>query len=74
MTELGRYYYLYRGLMDHWEKVLPGFMYPLRYEEMVFDQENQTRKLLQFCGLPWDETCLAFHKTERRVKLQVLRR
>ena len=67
MTELGRYYNLYRDLMAHWEKVLPGFMYTLRYEDMVEDQQDQTRSLLDFCGLPWDEACLNFHKTERRV-------
>ena len=68
LTELGRYYKLYRGLMAHWEKVLPGFMYTLRYEEMVSDQETQTKRLLKFCDIPWDEACLDFHKTERRVK------
>ncbi len=67
MVELGQYYNLYRDLMAHWEKVLPGFMYTLRYEEMISDQQNQTKRLLDFCGLPWDEACLAFHKTERRV-------
>ena len=68
MVELGRYYKLYQDLMAHWEKVLPGFMYTLRYEEMVSDQEKHTRNLLDFCGLPWDDACLAFHKTERRVE------
>jgi len=67
MVELGRYYNLYRDLMAHWEKVLPGFMYTLKYEEIVSDQQNQTKNLLDFCGLPWDEACLAFHKTVRRV-------
>ena len=68
MVELGRYYNLYLDLMAHWERVLPGFMCTLKYDEMVADQENQTRRLLEFCGLPWDEACLSFHKTERRVK------
>ena len=68
MVELGQYYNLYRDLMEHWEKVLPGFMYSLSYEEMVADQQSQTRSLLEFCGLPWDEACLAFHKTKRSVK------
>ena len=54
--------------MEHWENVLPGFMYSLRYEDMVADQDNQTRRLLDFCGLPWDDACLAFHKTKRVVK------
>ena len=67
MVELGRYYNLYQDLMAHWEKVLPGFIYTVRYEELISDQQNQTRNLLGYCGLPWDEACLAFHKTARRV-------
>ncbi len=50
MVELGQYYNLYQDLMAHWEKVLPGFMYTLRYEEMVSDQQKQTKSLLDFCG------------------------
>ncbi|MFC1845005.1 tetratricopeptide repeat protein [Thermodesulfobacteriota bacterium] len=67
MNELGQYYNLYLDLMAHWEKMLPGFMYILRYEDMIADQQDQTENLLDFCGLPWDEACLAFHKTERKV-------
>ena len=67
MVELGQHYNLYRDLMVHWEKVLPGFMHTINYEEIVSYQENQTKSLLDFCGLPWDEACLAFHKTERKV-------
>ena len=67
LVELGQYYNLYRDLMDYWEKVLPGFMYALSYEKMVSDQQNQTEKLLDFCGLPWDDACLHFHETERAV-------
>ncbi|MEJ2033555.1 MAG: sulfotransferase [Deltaproteobacteria bacterium] len=67
LVEIGQYYNLYRALMAHWEEVLPGFMYPLEYEKMVVDPERQTRNLLDFCGLPWDEACLHFYETERRV-------
>ena len=67
LADLGRYYNLYRDLMAHWDKVLPGFIYNLRYEDLVEDQRNQTKNLLDFCGLPWDEACLAFHETERKV-------
>lgn len=67
MHELGQYYNLYVDLMEYWERVLPGFMHTVRYEDIVADQANQTKSLLDFCGLPWDEACLAFHKTERRV-------
>ena len=67
MEELGQYYKLYRDLMAHWEKVLPGFMYTIRYEELVAEQQKQTEGLLQFCDLPWDEACLEFYRTKRRV-------
>lgn len=67
-TELGGYHLLYQELMDHWNRVLPGFMFELQYEDMVADQEGVTRKLLEFCDLPWDDNCLQFHKSKRTVK------
>jgi len=68
LIELGHYYRLYLDLMEHWERVLPGFIYDLRYEEMIIDQQKQTGRLLEFCGLAWNDACLAFHKTKRRVQ------
>ena len=68
MTELGRYYNLYRDLMEHWQSVLPDFIYNLSYEALVADQETETRKLLEYCDLPWNDNCLSFHKTRRNVK------
>jgi len=67
LAELGQYYNLYLNLMEYWENTLPGFIYELNYERLVADQENQTRKLLEFCQLPWDDACLDFHKTRRKV-------
>ncbi len=67
LNELGQYYNLYLDLMDHWRKIIPEFIYDIRYEELVYDQEDQTRKLLNFCKLPWEESCLSFYKTKRRV-------
>jgi tetratricopeptide (TPR) repeat protein len=67
MNELGRYYKLYDDLMAHWERVLPGFIYSIRYEELIVDQQKQTKDLLDFCDLPWHEACLTFHKTKRKV-------
>jgi tetratricopeptide (TPR) repeat protein len=67
MDELGKYYKLYRDLMEYWEKNLPEFICSIKYEELVSDQESQTKNLLDFCNLSWDEACLSFHKTERRV-------
>jgi len=67
LIELGQYYNLYRDLMTHWEKVLPGYLFSLQYENIVSDQQGQTKDLLNFCELPWDDACLSFHKTERTV-------
>lgn len=65
--ELGHYYLQYRRMMDHWAEVLPGKVLEVNYEQMVFDQENQTRRLLEYCGLPWEEQCLRFYETERAI-------
>ena len=66
---LGRYYARYMTLMQHWHKVLPaGCILDLRYEDMVADTENQSRRVLEFVGLPWDANCLDFHKNDRLVK------
>ena len=68
LEELGEFYLEYRAMMRHWHRVLPGKVLELRYEDMVADQLNQTRRLLDFCGLPWEESCLRFHETERAVR------
>jgi len=67
LRELGRYYNAYCGLMEHWHRVLPGFIHDVQYEDMVADQIGQSRALLEYCGLEWDDACLDFHKTDRRV-------
>mgnify|MGYP001166290739 FL=1 len=68
MTELGEYYLQYQRLMDFWHETLPNFVLDVHYEEVVSDLETQVRKVLQFCGLPFEESCLHFHETERAVK------
>ncbi len=68
LEDLGQHYSDYRRLMDHWHKVLPIEIFDLRYEDMVADHEGMSRKLLDFCGLEWNDACLEFQKTERRVK------
>jgi hypothetical protein len=54
--------------MDHWHRVLSGFVLDVHYEQVVGDLEGQVRRLLDFCGLPFEEACLRFHETERAVK------
>jgi len=69
LLELGRYYNGYRRLMKHWETVLPAdALYTVDYQTLVEDPKSQTRALLEYCGLTWDETCLEFHTSKRRVK------
>jgi tetratricopeptide (TPR) repeat protein len=65
--ELGEYYLQYQRMMDHWHEVLPGKVLDVHYEAMVADQEGQTRRLLEFLGLPWEDQCLRFYETERAV-------
>jgi tetratricopeptide (TPR) repeat protein len=57
LNEIARYYVAYRRLMDHWLKVLPGAIYCVSYESLVADQMGESRKLLAFCGLEWQEAC-----------------
>ena len=66
LTELGRYYRIYDRLMNHWRALLPDFVLDLAYEDLVADQEGQSR-LFDFCGLDWDDAVLAYHRTERSV-------
>ncbi len=69
LDELGRYYRAYRTLMNHWRRVLPpGMMLELSYEALVADFPEQTRRMVAFCGLPWNEACLQFHRTSRPVR------
>jgi len=68
IVELGEYYLQYQRLMDHYHAAMPGFVLDVHYEQVVGDLEGQVRRLLDFCGLPFEESCLRFHETERAVK------
>ena len=68
LVELGEYYLQYQRLMDHWHKVLPGSVLDVRYEEVVADLEGQVRRILDYCELDFEESCLRFHETDRSVK------
>jgi tetratricopeptide (TPR) repeat protein len=69
LTELGHYYGKYRELMAHWNEVLPeGFMTTVVYEDVVADTEKEAKRLIEFLGLPWNDKCLDFHKSDRPVK------
>jgi hypothetical protein len=68
LSTLGRYYVRYSEMMQHWHAVLPpGRILNVRYEDMVSDLEGQTRRLLDYIGLPWDPACLKFYENKREV-------
>lgn len=68
LGELGRCYYAYDRLMSHWRTILPTtVLIEVRYEDLVADVAGQTRRLLSFCDLDWNDSCLAFHRTIRPV-------
>ncbi len=69
LAELGCYYRWYHELMEHWRTVLPaGAMLDVVYEDVIDDLEAQARRLIDYCGLPWDDRCLRFHQTNRPIK------
>ncbi|EDY17806.1 sulfotransferase [Chthoniobacter flavus Ellin428] len=68
LRHIGQRILQYERIMEHWRKVLPVPMLEIDYEETVADQAGQTRRLLDFVGLPWDDACLEFHRTERLVR------
>jgi tetratricopeptide (TPR) repeat protein len=67
LQELGEYYLQYARLMDHWDSVLPGQVLRVSYDALIEDFDNEVRRMLDFCALPFEDACLAFHETERVV-------
>ena len=67
LEDIGRYYRTYVELMDHWDRVLPGRVLRVRHEDVLADLEGSVRRILEHCGLPFEEACINFHRTERRV-------
>ncbi len=68
LRDIGYYYRHYVELMDHWDRVLPGKVLRVYHEDVVNDLEGQVRRLLDFCGLPFERACLEFHRTHRAVR------
>jgi len=68
LTDLGRYYSDYVRLMAHFDTALPGRVHRVHYEQMIADPEAEVRKLLAYCGLPFEQACLDFHENKRAVR------
>ena len=68
LQNIGHYYRNYVNVMDHWDTVLPGRVHRVQYEDMVSDSETEIRKVLEYCGLPFEEQCLKFYETDRAIR------
>lgn len=67
-TDIGEYYLQYQRMMDHWDEVLPGRVLHVQYEDTVSDLEAQVKRILAYLELPWEDSCLNFHETDRAVR------
>ena len=68
INDIARYYRTYLEIMRHWNLVLPGRILTVHHEDMVENLEGSVRRVLHFCGLPFEPACLEFHKTPRNVR------
>jgi hypothetical protein len=68
LSEIGRYYRTYVEMMVLYDRVLPGKVHRVFHEDLVRDPENEIRRLLAGCGLPFEESCMRFHETGRSVR------
>tara|TARA_B110000858_G_C17774837_1_gene461690 strand:- start:163 stop:1824 length:1662 start_codon:yes stop_codon:yes gene_type:complete len=66
--DLAQYFQMYKDLMVFWDQLFPNKIYDICYEDLTADQEMETRKLLEYCELEWDESCLNFHTNKKAVK------
>jgi hypothetical protein len=68
LGDIGRYYSDYASLMAHFDAILPGRVHRVIYEKMVDDPQTEVRRLLDYCGLPFEENCLRFYENDRAVR------
>jgi tetratricopeptide (TPR) repeat protein len=68
VADIARYYRTYLDLMRHWDAVLPGWVLRVQHEDVVDDLEANVRRILDFCGLPFEAACLEFYRTERSIR------
>jgi hypothetical protein len=68
MEDLAQFYISYTEMMGFWHDQFPNKIYDLNYENLTTSQEEETKKLLEYCELDWDQNCLNFHTNKRTVK------
>lgn len=68
IADIARYYRTYLDLMEHWSTALPARVLRVQHEDVVDDLEGSVRRILDFCGLEFQRSCVDFHKTRRSVR------
>ncbi len=68
LEDLGRYYREYVRLMEHFDRAMPGKVHRVIHERLVEDTETEVRRLLSYCGLPFEAACLRFYENTRPVR------
>ena len=66
--KLGKYYLLHKELMRFWMDLYGSSIFKIQYEDLVVDQEKNTKSLLNYCNLEWEDQCMEFYKSKRQVK------
>lgn len=66
--ELGTYYNLHRMLMNFWKELFPNSIYNAKYDEIIDNPDDEIKKMIKFCNLNWEESCLQFHKNKTPIK------
>ncbi|MEO1561983.1 MAG: sulfotransferase [Pseudomonadota bacterium] len=68
LEDLAKYYHVYLDFIDFWREKMPGQFYELNYEKLTDNPEEETRKLIEYCELEWEDACLSFHEQESTVR------
>jgi tetratricopeptide (TPR) repeat protein len=68
LDDVGRYYRSYVDVMDHWDQTFPGSILKVQHEDVLNNLEAEVARILNYCGLPFEQSCVDFHKTERAVR------
>jgi hypothetical protein len=66
--ELATYYKLYSNIMNFWLELFPGDIYDAKYEKIIDNSQYEIKKLIKFCELTWEDSCLHFHKNKTPIK------
>ncbi|MBS0388079.1 MAG: sulfotransferase, partial [Proteobacteria bacterium] len=68
LEDIGHFYRDYVEMMAHYDAVLPGRVHRVFHEALIEDTETEVRRLLDYCGLPFEESCLRFYENDRAVR------